>query len=133
MFMLYFFNTLSIVNLIDSLVASIIIFKLWKKFGSGAFSAADRNLLIAIFFLLVWTPWHVVTPTTYHSDFAFTYLITFIANFIMVVMFIPGILFAYNYIEGRRNNILQMLTYYPRGIPFIVPIAAAFYLTVVTV
>jgi hypothetical protein len=49
----------------------------------------------------------------------------------MICMFIPGVLFAYNYMEGRRNNILQMLTYYPRGIPFIVPIAVAFYLTVI--
>jgi hypothetical protein len=130
-FMLYWFGILNPMNLIDSFIVCTVIFILWKKYGSGAFSAADRNLLIAIALLFYWVPWHAVTPTTYHNDIALMYLLQFIAYFMMVCMFIPGILFAYNYIAGRRSNIMQMLTYYPRGVPFIVPIAAAFYITVV--
>jgi hypothetical protein len=130
LFMIYWFHILPPINLVYSIIISVGVFAIWKKFGSGAFSAADRNLIVAIAFLLFWVPWREITPTTYQSDVAAMYLFGFIAYFMMVCMFIPGVLFAYNYIAGRRSNILQMLTYYPRGIPFIVPIAVAFYLAV---
>jgi hypothetical protein len=130
-FSLYWFNVLSWWNLCISLGISAVVFTIWKLHGSGAFSAADRNLLIAIAFLFTWIPWQVEMPWTFHNITASLLLCKFIAYFAMVCMFIPGILFAYNFIQGRRNSIIEMLTYYPRGVPFIVPIAAAFYLTVI--
>jgi len=132
-FMLYWFGILTPLNAIDNAIVTVIIFLIWKKFGSGAFSAADRNLLILIVWLFVWVPGTPITPTTYFADIAFTNTIQFLAYFMMVCMFVPGFLFAYNYIVGRRSNILQMLTYYPRGIPFVVPIAVAFSITLVMV
>jgi hypothetical protein len=107
------------------------VFLIWKTLGSNAFSAADRNLLIVVFFFFTWVPWRVVTPTTYHNDIAVGYIIQFMAYFMMVCMFIPGVLYAYNYICNRRDSTIEMLMYYPRGIPFIIPIAAAFYITAV--
>jgi len=50
--------------------------------------------------------------------------------YIMIAMAVTALAtLAYNYISGNRWTVFEMMSRYPRGIPFMLPISVAFLLT----
>ena len=147
---LYYTGTLSLWHLAYSLAVCIFAFAVWKIYGAGAFSAADRNLVCCIALFFYWNPFSPAMDTNYVNFIATIYLVKFLVYLIVVLCILPGIIFAYNLIAKRHKKYFkvrynqfnmmeeqqpytawEMVTRLPQGIPMILPIAAAFLMAAV--
>jgi hypothetical protein len=132
---LYLTGILSIYHLISSLLVIAFAFFLWKKFGQGAFSAADRNLIICIGLFFFWNPFSAEMDVHYVGFISEFTLVWFIVWYIVVMCCLPLILAGYNLVTQKYKKgykLWQMITQFgDRGIPMILPIAAAFILALV--
>jgi hypothetical protein len=130
--LVYALGWLSLWHLLSSLMICVFAFAIWKWFGSGAFSAADRNLLMCIALFFYWNPFQQYMDIQYANFIAATYQEMFLVYFIMVMCMVPLCVFALNLGIKNQNeyNVWEMITKVPRGIPMIIPIAAAFMVTI---
>lgn len=131
MVIVYLTGWVSLWHLGTSLAISILIYAAYLYFRAGVFSGADRNLLIAIIMFLFYNPFSQITTPVYADWIAWCYQLKFIVYFFMVMCILPGVVLVYNLLKGNRYPIWGMLTEYPRGIPMVLPIAAAYYITVI--
>jgi len=131
MALIYLSGWVTLWHLATSLGISAMIIAAYLYFRSGIFSGADRNLLIAIILFLFYNPFSPIIDPVYSDWIAWCYQIKFIAYFFMVMCIVPGIILAYNLLKRNDYPLWDMLTKYPRGIPMVLPIAAAYYITVI--
>ena len=145
--LVYFAGWLPWTHLLTSLMICTFAFVVWKWFGAGAFSAADRNLICCVALFFYWNPFNPFMDTNYAGFIALMYQLKFLVYFVMVLCIMPACIFAFNMGQGNHwdsrrvygygrvtpeivpqtpYTIWEMLTRVPRGIPMIVPIAAAF-------
>ena len=150
--LVYYAGWLPLTHLVTSLMICLFAFAVWKVFGAGAFSAADRNLICCVALFFYWNPFNPYMDVNYAWFIAMMYQLKFMVYFVMVFCIMPGCVFALNlgmnnhkqfeivyrvneinptYVKRDPYTIWEMLTRIPRGIPFIVPIAAAFLLAVI--
>lgn len=57
--------------------------------------------------------------------------IIFYLYLVVTMIITAGVVLAYNYAKGNRWGLVEMMSCYPGGVPFILPISAAFILSVV--
>lgn len=141
--LVYATGLLPLTHLLTSLMICGFAFAVWKWFGAGAFSAADRNLICCIALFFYWNPFNPAMDIQYAAFISMLYQVKFLVYFVVVLCIMPLCIFALN--MGLGNNrgcyedtsegakytvkpytVWEMLTRVDRGIPMIVPIAAAF-------
>lgn len=130
-FIIYYNGWVTLWHFATSIGISALIIAAYLYFRAGIFSGADRNLLIAIILFLFYNPFSPIIDPAYTDFIAWTYQIKFIAYFFMVMCFVPGIILTYNLLKRNDYPLWDMLTKYPRGIPMVLPIAAAYYITII--
>lgn len=95
----------------------------------GIFFYCQKNHLIEgadYIFLCCITMFFVVNPFPYaHGLMQIPFYIYLIVSMMVTAL---GVL-AYNYLAGNRWGLVDMMSRYPRGIPFMLPISAAFIVT----
>jgi hypothetical protein len=91
-------------------------------YSRGLIHGADVYWLWAVSLFFVVNPFPV--PHGIEQFPFYVFLIT-------TMMLTAGILLWANYRAGRRGTVVQMLSNYPGGVPLVLPISAAFLLTVV--
>lgn len=145
--LVYYAGWLPLTHLLTSLMICAFAFMVWKVYGAGAFSAADRNLICCIALFFYWNPFNPYMDLNYVGFIALMYQLKFLVYFVMVLCMVPPFVLFYNFGKGnhwgtRRINwgagskiieqtpytLWEMLTRVPDGIPMIVPIATAFLL-----
>jgi hypothetical protein len=91
--------------------------------GLGAFGGSDFFFASFIMLFVQYNPFK--SPRIFFAlDFFWTLFI--------VMMFIPIILYAYNLFNPKSPTSFKgRLTYYPRGVPFMIPISFAFIATLI--
>jgi hypothetical protein len=150
--LMYYAGWMPWTHLVTSLMICLFAFAVWKVFGAGAFSAADRNLICCIALFFYWNPFNPFMDVNYAGFIALMYQLKFLVYFVMVLCLMPACIFALNLGIGNHRDsyevflpnhvsvtrypqvpytIWEMLTRVPGGIPMIVPIAAAFLLAAV--
>ena len=117
-------------HLFGSLMMCGVFFFLWKVFGSGAYGGADRNLLICIAVLMFYNPFAANADLQYANFIAFAYQAKFIAYLFLAMCCTPGIILAYNLIKKNNYSIIESVSKFPGGFPMVIPIALAFYITI---
>jgi len=150
--LVYYVGWLPLTHLLTSVMICAFAFAVWKVFGAGAFSAADRNLICCIALFFYWNPFNPYMDTNYAGFIAMVYQLKFLVYFVVVMCIMPLCIFGYNlgegkhwgakrvYREGRVTpevvpqvpyTVWEMITRIERGIPMIVPIAIAFLLAAI--
>ena len=145
--LVYYLHWLPWTHLLTSLMICVFAFAVWKLFGAGAFSAADRNLICCIALFFYWNPFNAYMDVNYAGFIALLYQLKFLVYFVMVLCIMPLCILAFNmgmgnhkqfytmyqgnrvdpiYVKRTPYTIWELLTRVPGGIPMIVPIAAAF-------
>jgi hypothetical protein len=147
---LYYLGILPWTHLLTSIAICVFAFAIWKMYGAGAFSAADRNLIYCIALFFYWNPFSGAMDLNYAGFIAVMYQVKFLVYFVMVLCLMPLCVFALNLGRGMHLNYFpvkygdvvlmepqepytawEMLTKVPRGIPMILPIAAAFFISAI--
>lgn len=116
----YFDGTYPWYSLVVSLVMCLIFHLVFR---SGYIEGADYLFLCGI--SLFW----VMTPVNGYAHGLMQLL--FYPYLIAAMTATALIIFAYNLIKGSRLGIIAMMSYYPGGVPFMLPISAAFIMSVV--
>ena len=150
--LVYYLHWLPMTHLVTSVMICVFAFIVWKLFGAGAFSAADRNLICCIGLFFYWNPFNPYMDVTYAWFIAGNYQLMFLVYFVMVMCMMPLCIVGYNLGLGNHMpfrevwndgcvtpfilpktpyTIWEMLTKIERGIPMIVPISVAFILAAV--
>lgn len=127
-FLCYAAGWLPWTHAVSSLMICGFAFAVWKWFGAGAFSAADRNLICCIALFFYWNPFNTTLDTQYVPFIAMLYQVKFLVYLVMVLCILPLCIFAYNMHKGNNKEytVWEMVTKVPRGIPMIIPISAAY-------
>lgn len=128
---IYWHGYLTLMHLVGSLVISLAIYAAYLLFRSGAFSGADRNILIMIVMFFQFNPFSQLADANYAEFIAFVYQVKFLAYFFMVMCLTPLVVLAYNLIKMNRYPVWEMITKVPRGMPLTVQIAIAYFITLV--
>lgn len=107
-----------------SLVISLVMCLIFHLvFRSGYIEGADYLFLCGI--SMFW----VMTPV---GGYAHGLMQLLFYPYLIAAMAITALLvFAYNLLKGSRLDIVTMMSYYPGGVPFMLPISAAFVMSVV--
>lgn len=127
-FLIYAAGWLPWTHAITSLMICGFAFAVWKWFGAGAFSAADRNLICCIALFFYWNPFNPALDTQYVAFIAMVYQLKFLVYLIVVLCVMPLCIFAFNMGAGynKEYTVWEMVTKVPRGIPMIIPISVAY-------
>jgi hypothetical protein len=88
----------------------------------GSIEGADMLWLWAISLFFVINPWPV--PHGIMQPVFYIYLI-------VIMILTAGVLLVLNYRKGYRDTMVQMMSRWDNGVPFVVPISAALVATVV--
>ena len=127
-FLVYAAGWLPLTHAATSLAICLFAFAVWKLFGAGAFSAADRNLICCIALFFYWSPFNPALDAQYVPFIAMVYQLKFLVYLIVVMCVMPLCIFTFNMIAGynKEYTIWEMVTKVPRGIPMIIPISVAY-------
>jgi hypothetical protein len=145
--LIYGLGGLSMWHLVVALVLCVLAFGAWRI---GLFGGADRNLLCVIALFYMWNPFSPRMDVLYLNHIAGWCLSFFMVYFIVAIIVTPMCIFAFNIGMGNHRNyareyrdrgeilipqtpytIREMFLKVGGGIPFVIPIAAAFVLSLV--
>ena len=103
-----------------SLVMCLLVFFLFALLGG--IGGGDFWLASVILIFVQYNPFKF--PRMYFP-------LDFFVAFLFVILYLMPILWMRNWIVGHRWRLWQMFTYYPRGVPFMIPLSFAFIATLV--
>ena len=107
-------------TLLTSAAMSLLFYLTVKK---GLLQQADGIFLTIISIFYIINPWPVP-----HGSVQLAFLVNLITMMFMTAIIVVG----YNVLKGNRYDLVKMASEYPGGVPFMLPISAAFVLTVMT-
>ena len=117
---LYAFDYYPPFTLLTSAAMSALFYLTVRK---GLLQQADGIFLTIISIFYIINPWPVP-----HGSVQLAFLVNLITMMFMTAIIVYG----YNVLKGNRYDLVKMASEYPGGVPFMLPISAAFLLTVMT-
>jgi hypothetical protein len=117
---LYFEGYYQLFTLVTSIVMIGIFYLITKK---GLIQQADGIFLSIISLFYIINPWPLP-----HGSVQLAFMVNLVTMMICTAVIVLGV----NIWRGNRFDMVKMLSYYPEGIPFMLPISLAFILTVIT-
>lgn len=128
---IYLSGWISLFHLLVSLAIAAVIWGGYLVYRSGAYSGADRNLLICIILFTFYNPLSPLADPTYADFIAWVYQVKFLTYFAMVMCFVPLVILIRNIVRYEKHDVLGMVTAFPGGFPMVLPITAAYLITMV--